>query len=169
MGRCLQTPGDRPPPLTTSMRQMVVSTSLGWETMTSEVANTFTSAWSFCSVTKGGFGTWILMVRGRDSGYCWNTCGQTPGGVSRAIHGGGGTQGVISQPLSTQQRVPHWIPSESAILLESYKPHAKPPSTVGFGQGLSSPSLSQRDIVRIQCNASKASNPIPDTDTVEML
>ena len=128
MGRCLQTPGDRPPPLTTSMRQMVVSTSLGWETMTSEVANTFTSAWSFCSVTKGGFGTWILMVRGRDSGYCWNTCGQTPGGVSRAIHGGGGTQGVISQPLSTQQRVPHWIPSESAILLESYKPHAKPPS-----------------------------------------
>ena len=80
-----------------------------------------------------------------------------------------GDSGVISQPLSTQQRVPHWIPSESAILLESYKPHAKPPSTVGFGQGLSSPSLSQRDIVRIQCNASKASNPIPDTDTVEML
>lgn len=80
------------------------------------------------------------------------------------------TQGVISQPLSTQQRVPHWIPSESAILLKSYKPHAKPPSTVGFGQGLSSPSLSQRDIARIQCNhASKASNPIHDTDTVEML
>lgn len=76
------------------------------------------------------------------------------------------------QPTSkhTQQRVPHWIPSESAVSLESYKPQAKPPSTVGFGQGLSSPSLSQRDIVRIQCNhASKASDSIPDTDTVEML
>lgn len=61
---------------TTSMRQMVVSTSLGWETTTSEVANTFTSALSFCSVTDGGLGTWILMVSGRDSGYCWNTCGR---------------------------------------------------------------------------------------------
>lgn len=59
---------------TTSMRQMVVSTSLGWETTTSEVANTFTSALSFCRVTVGGLGTWILMVSGRDSGYCWNTC-----------------------------------------------------------------------------------------------
>lgn len=57
----------------------MVSTSLGWDTTTSEVANTFTSALSFCSVTEGGFGTWILMVSGWDSGYCWNTCGQTPG------------------------------------------------------------------------------------------
>ena len=56
--------------LTTSMRQIVVSTSLGWETMTSDVVNTFTSASSFCSVTEGGLGTWILMVSGRDSGYC---------------------------------------------------------------------------------------------------
>lgn len=63
------------------MRQMVVSTSLGRETMTSAVANTFTSALSFCSVTDGGFGTWILMISGQDSGYCWNTCGQAPGQV----------------------------------------------------------------------------------------
>lgn len=69
--------------LTTSMRQIVVSTSLGWETMTSEVANTFTSALSFCSVTDGGFGTWILIVSGRDSGYCWNTLGSGAGGDTR--------------------------------------------------------------------------------------
>lgn len=68
-----------PEALTTSMRQIVVLTSLGWDTMTSEVANTFTSALSFCSVTEGGFGTWILIMSGRDSGYCWNTCGWTPG------------------------------------------------------------------------------------------
>lgn len=57
----------------------MVSTSLGWDTTTSAVANTFTSALSFCSITEGGFGTWILMVSGQDSGYCWNTCGQTAG------------------------------------------------------------------------------------------
>lgn len=70
---------------TTSMRQMVVSTSLGWETTTSEVANTFTSALSFCSVTVGGFGTWILMVSGRDSGYCWNTCRQNQTGWAGSL------------------------------------------------------------------------------------
>lgn len=64
-----------PQTLTTSRRQIVVSTSLGWDTTISEVANTFTSALSFCSVTEGGFGTWILMVSGWDSGYCWNTYG----------------------------------------------------------------------------------------------
>ena len=144
------------------MRQMVVSTSLGWETMTMEVANTFTSAWSFCSITEGGFGTWILMVREQDSGYCWNTCGRTLGEVSRAL-GDGQAQGVVSQPLNTQHRVPHWIPSDPTILLESYKPHAKPPTTVRFGQGLPSQSLSHRVIMRIQCDhASKALNSMPD-------
>ena len=99
------------------MRQMVVSRSLGWETMTSAVANTFTSALSFCSVTDGGFSTWILMISGQDSGYCWNTCGQAPGQMDRALSIGG-TQGVISQPLNTEH--------QGLMLLESNKPQAKP-------------------------------------------
>lgn len=111
------------PILTTSMRQIVVSTSLGWETMTSEVANTFTSASSFCNVTEGGFGTWILMVSGKDSGYCWNTWGWTPG-QSQWSPGELWFQWAINQPLNIWPRVSDWASSNPTALLKPYKPHA---------------------------------------------
>lgn len=110
-----------PPTLTTSMTQMVVLTSLGWDTMISEVANTFTRALSFCSVTEGGLGTWILMVRGRDSGYCWNTCGETPGQTEQAPE---------------EWEVPPWLPQiqQHHLSLTNHSSRLQP--AAGCEQGL---------------------------------